>query len=83
MSDQGNGDRTFVTITNRDVWNEVHGLREDVQGYRDEIRDYRSEISDYAQTKARVRALEFKFYGLLAGVVGAVIILVAKGGIPV
>lgn len=70
-----NGGRTFVTITNRDVWESVNKLR-------DEVRNYTQQTSDYPELKARVRGLELKFYALLAGVIGAIVLIVAKGGIP-
>ncbi len=56
--------RTFVRITNEVVYGELQATRAD-------LRDLAARISDYSETKKRVRALELKFYGVLAGVIAA------------
>jgi hypothetical protein len=55
---EGNGD--FLKITNRDIWNKLNEIEEDVRG-----------ISQ-ADLPKRVRALELRFYGILAGLIGAI-----------
>lgn len=70
-----NGGRTFVTITNRDVWEEVKELRK-------EVRTYTEAVNDYAETKSRLRALELKFYVIGAGLLAAIGVVVMRGGLP-
>lgn len=60
---------TFVRITNAMVYAELQATRAD-------LRDLARTVSDYAETKKRVRALELKFYGVLAGLVAGVAALI-------
>lgn len=65
MSDgEGNGGRTFYTVTNREIYEELKKIHQ--------------ELGDLtkAELPKRVRALELRFYGILAGLIGALIALV-------
>lgn len=55
-----------VRITNKEIWLEVRELAEIVR--------------PLADLPKRVRKLEFRYYGLIAGLVGAVVILIK--GLP-
>lgn len=57
-SEKGNGD--FLRITNRDIWNKLNEIEEEVRGF------------SQADLPKRVRALELRFYGILAGLIGAI-----------
>ena len=79
MSDQptvGGTDEgdTFVRITNAMVYAELQATRAD-------LRDLAMRVGDYPELKKRTRALELKFYGVIAGLIAAVGVVVA-GGIP-
>lgn len=65
-----NGGRTFVRVTNDMVYAELQATRAD-------LRALASQVADYPETKKRVRALELKFYGVLAGLVTAVAVIIA------
>ena len=65
---------TFVRITNAMVYAELQATRAD-------LRDLASRVSDYPDLKKRTRALELKFYGVVAGLIAAVGVVVA-GGLP-
>ena len=67
-------DETFVRITNAMVYAELQATRAD-------LRDLASRVGDYPDVKKRVRSLELKFYGVLAGLIAAAG-LIATGGIP-
>jgi len=70
----GNGDSTFVRITNQMVYAELQAVRAD-------LRDLAQRVGDYPETKKRVRSLELKFYGILAGVIAAFgAVGLARGG---
>jgi hypothetical protein len=64
------GDPTFVRITNAVVYGELQATRSD-------LRDLAARLADYPETKARVRKLELKFYGVLAGLIAAVGVIAA------
>ena len=66
------GEPTFVRITNQTVYTELQATRADV-------RDLASKLADYPETKARVRKLELKFYGVLAGLIAAIGVIAAGG----
>lgn len=59
-----NGSPTFVRITNQMVYTELQATRAD-------LRAMSKDLADYPEMKKRVRALELKFYGVLAGVIAA------------
>lgn len=64
---------TFVKITNQMVYAEL-------QQVHSELRELAKAVNDYPEVKKRVRSLELKFYGVLAGLLTAVAIIIA--GIP-
>lgn len=69
-------DPPFVVVTNRDVYDELRAARRDIQTLS-------ATIADYPETKKRVRGLELKFYGILAGLVGgAAFALLKSAGVP-
>lgn len=55
---------TFIRITNQMVYAELQATRSD-------LRDLAQRVGDYPDLKKRVRLLELKFYGILAGVIAA------------
>jgi len=59
-----NGEQTFVRITNAMIWTKLN-----------EIEDRLDDLRDYPQVKKSVRTLELKFYGILAGLISAVVAL--------
>lgn len=67
------GKRTFVRITNEAVYTELQATRAD-------LRALAQQINDYPEVKKRVRALELRFYGILAGLVAALVVLAKVGG---
>lgn len=69
----GTDEPTFVKITNQMVYAEL-------QSVHAELRELAKAVNDYPEVKKRVRSLELKFYGVLAGLLTAVAIIIA--GIP-
>jgi hypothetical protein len=65
---------TFVRITNAMVYAELQATRAD-------LRDLAQRVGDYPDLKKRTRALELKFYGVVAGIIAALGVVVA-GGLP-
>jgi hypothetical protein len=59
-NDEKNGSPEFIRITNRDIWNKLDEIERDVRAFTE------------ADLPKRVRALELRFYGILAGLVGAI-----------
>lgn len=72
MTDEG--EAPFVRITNAVVYAELQAARADL---RDLGKDFATLASDYRDSKKRIRALELKFYGVLAGLVAAIGLLTA------
>jgi len=71
-----NGDNpVFIRITNQAVYTELQAVRADV-------RDLIAHVSDYPEVKTRVKKLELKFYGILAGLIAAIGVIIANGGRP-
>jgi hypothetical protein len=60
MSDEKNNTPHFIQITNRDIWEKLNEIEEEVRGF------------SQADLPKRVRALELRFYGILAGLIGAI-----------
>lgn len=73
--DRGNGDDAIaVRITNREIWTQlqhVDGTVARLVGRVDSV------LSENTALRKSVRQLELKFYGLLAGVVGALGLIAA------
>lgn len=73
-------DENFVIISNRDVWNKLIVVEEMVRSVGSDVKA----LTDrQAENAAKIRALELKLYGVAAGVVTALGILVANtvGGV--
>ena len=73
----GNGDQDdlgFVRITNREIWQMLTDVRERVVDIAAEIESWQLERVDL---KKRIRALELRFYGILAGVIGGLVTFAA------
>lgn len=69
-----NGD--FVRVTNREVWQQLRTVEAKLDDALRHIENQNLQINDNIK---RIRALELRFYGVLAGLVGAVVILVRMG----
>ena len=66
MPDETNGD--FVRITNREIWVTLNDLKDRVSALG---RNIDESVGERIETHKRLRALELRFYGILAGLVGA------------
>ena len=76
--EQSTNTSTFARITNREVYDAVVGLKSAVQSLEARVDNVLGENVDL---RKRVRGLELKFYGILAGLVGAVgVFLAGLGG---
>ena len=71
MSDQ---EPTFARITNREVYDAVVQLRDRVAALENRVD---SVLSENVDLRKRTRGLELKFYGILAGLVGAMGVFLA------
>jgi hypothetical protein len=78
MPEPSNGNNT-IRITNRELYDTIQVLSNDVRDIKSGMETYKTDNRDL---RTRVRALELRFYGILAGLVGAIIILlrVSTGG---
>jgi hypothetical protein len=74
VSDQ---EPTFARITNREVYDAVQRLERAVAGLENRVDNVLGENVDL---RKRTRGLELKFYGILAGLVGAVGVFFAQLG---
>jgi hypothetical protein len=75
MPDEPTEEPTFIRITNQVVYAELQATRAD-------LRALSTAMADYPEVKSRVRSLELRFYGVLAGLVaalGALGVAVARG----
>lgn len=63
-----------VRITQREVYDAVQAIGREVAALRLEVQ---AEVASNRDLTKRVRSLELKFYGVLAGLIGAVGALVA------
>lgn len=65
MPGLANGEEpTFIRITNAMVYAELQATRAD-------LRSLANGVLDYPDMRKRVRALELRFYGVLAGMIAA------------
>ena len=71
--DHKDGEQTFVRITNQVIYGELQATRADLRALADKI-------SDYEETKDRVRKLELRFYGILAGFISAGLLTIGRAG---
>lgn len=72
MNDDG---QTFARVTNREVYDAVMQLRDRVASLENRVD---SVLSENVDLRKRTRGLELKFYGILAGLVGAVGVALAS-----
>lgn len=79
MTDSNGNEQTFARITNREVYDAVVQLRDRVGALEHRIDDV---LGENVELRKRTRGLELKFYGILAGLVGAVATFVAGLGGP-
>ena len=70
----------FIKITNRDIWTKLEVIENDMKDLGGTIR---IQVTTGADINKRVRALELRFYGILAGLIGAIgtfVALILQGG---
>lgn len=67
------GEQTFVRISNQVIYGELQAARAD-------IRALAADVADYPETKDRVRKLELRFYGILAGFISAAALVAGRAG---
>lgn len=76
MEDNGSD---FVRITNREVWSQLRVVESKLD---DALRTIGAQQARLDEGDKRIRALELRFYGILAGVVAAIgLLLAGPGGI--
>ena len=71
MSDES---PTFARITNREVYDAVVQLRDRVASLENRVDNV---LGENVELRKRTRGLELKFYGILTGLVGAVLAAIA------
>lgn len=69
-------DGAFIRITNREVYDRLGGVEAKLDDALSNIRSRDKTIEEYGK---RIRALEIRFYGVLAGLIGALVVLVRMG----
>ena len=70
-------DDADVRVTNREIYDAVQELLADVAAVKREIIQLGL---DSRELTKRVRALELRFYGILAGLLGAIAVALRLGG---
>lgn len=73
----GDGEE-FVRITNREVYNRLGTVEAKLDAALSTIDKQNAQLIDYGK---RIRALELRFYGVLAGLIGAMAVLARLGGV--
>lgn len=75
-----NGDHdASIRITNREVYDALLQVRDRVHGLENRVDNV---LGENVELRKRVRGLELRFYGVLAGLVGAITVLLgAPGGL--
>ena len=68
-ADGDDGD-VFIRITNREIWLTLNKAVEEVRGMR---ADQKAVLDASSDVSKRVRALELRFYGILAGLISALV----------
>ncbi len=71
-------DNGGIRITNRELYDGYLGVKETVSQLVNRVDDV---LGENVELRKRVRGLELKFYGVLAGLLGAITVLLA-GGTP-
>jgi hypothetical protein len=70
----------YVRIGNREIYDMLVQVRDRVGKLEDRVD---SVLKENVTLGKRVRGLELRFYGVVAGLVGALVILLKMGGVPV
>jgi hypothetical protein len=78
MTESDNPNGFQVRYTNKEIMETIRSLEFHIQGLE---RRVDSVLGENVDLRSRVRGLELKFYGVLAGLVGAIVILFRLGGI--
>ena len=73
MPEQGD----FVRITNREIYDGLRGVERSVEALRTDMSNV---LVENVELRKRVRGLELKFYAILAGLIGAIVVLVNIAG---
>lgn len=73
-----NGGSGFIRVSNREIYDGLMEVKAEVRDMRVLVQNVLSENSDL---RKRTKALEVKFYGVLAGLLGAVVVLLKVGGV--
>jgi hypothetical protein len=73
-----NGGAGFIRVSNREIYDGLMEVKTEVRDMRILVQNVLGENTDL---RKRVKSLEIKFYGVLAGLLGALIVLL-KVGIP-
>lgn len=58
----------FVSISNRDVWNSLQEVKDLVRGMSAKMDSINAKVEDHDK---KIRGLDLKFYGILAGLIAA------------
>ena len=66
-----------VRIANREIYDAVLQLRDRVQGLENRVDNV---LGENVELRKRVRGLELRFYGVLAGLIGAFAVLLGGPG---
>lgn len=65
-----------IRITNRELYDGYLGVKETVTQLVNRVDDV---LGENVELRKRVRGLELKFYGVLAGLIGAITVLLIGG----
>ncbi len=68
----GDDGDVFIRITNREIWLTLNNVVEEMRGIRS---NQEAVLNDNSELAKRVRALELRFYGILAGIVSAIVVI--------
>jgi hypothetical protein len=77
---QENNGQDFVRITNREVWEKLGRVEAKLDNTLSQLQKAEEQRADHSK---RIRALELRFYGILAGIiatVGSIVGLERLGG---
>lgn len=78
MSEEPNGGA--VRITNREIYDAVEALKADVSEL---AHKFDTALRDLDELRDRTRSLELKFYGILAALVGSVVVILRLAGVSI
>lgn len=78
MADEGNG--SAVRITNRELYDGIENLKESVSDLSHKLD---TALRDLDDLRERTRMLELKFYGILAALGTAVVVILRLSGVSI